>query len=84
MVVQGPLISFIGCPCSYLKAIRVVAVKVQKLYVVPYFDKLNMFGVVDQRAMSIQRLFVSEPYIFAASLSPDGYFLVTCANTAPH
>ena len=84
-VVKGPPpIYFIGCLCSRLKATRVVPVKVQKLYVVPYFDKLNVFGVVDQRPMSIQPSFVSEPYIISCCcFSPDGSFLATCANGAP-
>ena len=74
---------FIGCPCSYLKATRVGPVKVQKLYVVPYFNKLNVFSV-NQRPMSIQPSFVSEPYIISCCcFSPDGSFLATCANGAP-
>ena len=84
-VVKGPPpIYFIGCPCSHLKATRVGPVKVQKLYVVPYFNKLNVFGVVDQRPMSIQPSFVSEPYVISCCcFSPDGSFLATCANGAP-
>jgi WD40 repeat protein len=67
-----------------LKATRVGPVKVQKLYVVPYFNKLNVFGVVDQRPMSIQPSFVSEPYVISCCcFSPDGSFLATCANGAP-
>ena len=82
-VYGGPPTYFIGCPCSYLKATRVGPVKVQKLYVVPYFDKLNVFSV-NQRPMSIQPSFVSEPHIISCCcFSPDGSFLATCANGAP-
>ena len=74
---------FIGCPCD-LKASRPAPVTVQKLYVVPFFNKLNIFSVADQPSMSIQPSFVSEPYaISCCCFSPDGSFLATCANGAP-
>jgi WD40 repeat protein len=74
---------FIGCPCD-LKASRPAPITVQKLYVVPFFNKLNIFSVADQPSMSIQPSFVSEPYaISCCCFSPDGSFLATCANGAP-
>ncbi len=72
---------FIGCPCSYLKSTRAVPVKVEGLYVVPSFDKLNIF-IVDNELSIVS--FVSEPYVIACCcFSPDGSFLVTCANGNP-
>ncbi len=78
---EGVAIHFIGCPCSYLKSTRAVPVKVEGLYVVPSFDKLNVF-IVDDKPSIVS--FVSEPYVIACCcFSPDGSFLVTCANGDP-
>ena len=74
---------YIGCPCDFI-ATRLAPVTVQKLYVVPFFNKLNTFSVADQPSMSIQPSFVSEPYLISCCcFSPDGSFLATCANGAP-
>jgi WD40 repeat protein len=68
----------IGCLCSYLKQTRLAPVTVQKLYVVPFVNKLNIFSVTDQPTMSIQH---SSPYVISCGcFSPDGSFLATCAN----
>jgi WD40 repeat protein len=73
----------IGCPCN-MKATRPAPVTVQKLYVVPFVNKLNIFSITDQPSMSIQPSFVSEPYsISCCCFSPDGSFLATCANGDP-
>jgi WD40 repeat protein len=73
----------IGCPCDFT-ATRLAPVTVQKLYVVPFFNKLNTFSVADQPSMSIQPSFVSEPYVISCCcFSPDDSFLATCANGAP-
>ena len=59
-------------------------VTVQKLFVVPFFNKLNIFSVADQPSMSIQPSFVSEPYVISCCcFSPDGSFLATCGNGLP-
>ena len=78
---EGVAIYFIGCPCSYLKSTRAVPVKVKGLYMVPSFDKLNIF-IVDNKLSIVS--FVSEPYVIACCcFSPDGSFLVTCVNGNP-
>lgn len=75
---------FSGCPCRYLKATRVVPVKVQKLYVVPVFSKLKVFSSGNQTSKSIQPSFAPEPCaITSCCFSPDGSFLATCANGDP-
>ena len=75
---------FCGCPCSYAKATRVGPVKVQKLYVVPFFNKLDIFNFVDQPLLPIQPLPLQERYsISCCCFSPDGCFLATCANGNP-
>ena len=80
----GPLIYFIGCFCSFLKATRVAPVKVQELYVVPFFNKLNIFNIIDQPSLSIQSLPFPESYVISCCcFSPDGFFLATCANHDP-
>jgi WD40 repeat protein len=72
-----------ACPCD-LKASRPAPVTVQKLYVVPFANKLNIFSVPDHLSMSIQPSFVSKPYVISCCcFSPDGSFLATCANGAP-
>ena len=69
-----------GCPCRYLKATRPVPVKVQKLYVVPFFSNLNIFSVGYQ-TKSVQPSSAPEPYVITSCcFSPDGSFLATCAN----
>ena len=69
-----------GCPCRYLKATRVVPVKVQKLYVVPFFSELNIFSV-EYQTESVQPSSAPEPYVIkSCCFSPDGSFLATCAN----
>jgi WD40 repeat protein len=74
---------FIRCLCD-LKASRPGPVTVQKLYVVPCVNKLNIFSVAGQPSMSIQPSFVSEPYVISCCcFSPDGSFLATCENRAP-
>jgi WD40 repeat protein len=73
----------IGCQCD-LKESKPAPVTVQKLYVVPFVNKLNIFSVADQPSMSIQPSLVSESYaISCCCFSPDGFFLATCANGAP-
>ena len=78
---EGAAMFFIGCPCSYLKSTRVVPIQVRGLYIVPYFAQLNIFGVGENpSAVS----FVSEPYVIkCCCFSPDGSFLVACANGDP-
>jgi WD40 repeat protein len=81
---RHPFICKTGCLCRYLKQTRLAPVTVQKLYVVPFVNKLNIFSVADQPSMSIQPSFVSEPYaISCCCFSPDVSFLATCANGAP-
>jgi hypothetical protein len=71
------------CPCKFEES-RLAPVIVQKLYVVPFVNKLNISSVADQLSMSIQPSFVSELYNISCScFSPDGSFLATCANGAP-
>ena len=73
----------VGCPCDF-KENRPGPVTVQKLYVVPFVNKLNIFSVAGQPSMSIQPSFVSEPYVISCCcFSPDGSFLATCANGDP-
>ena len=82
LVVQrlGVPIYYSGCRCGYLKATRVVPVKVQKLCVMPFFSKLNIFSVGYQ-TKSIQPSSAPEPYVITSCcFSPDGSFLATCAN----
>ena len=77
-------LSFNGCPCSYTKATRLGPVKVQRLYVVPFFSKLDVFSIVQQPSLSIQPLPVQEIYsVSCCCFSPDGCFLATCANGVP-
>ncbi|CAB4015087.1 E3 ubiquitin- ligase DZIP3 [Paramuricea clavata] len=74
------------CPCDSeaTRLARLTPVRVQKLYVVPFVNKLDIFSVADQPSMSIQPSFVSEPYdISCCCFSPDGSFLATCANGDP-
>ncbi|CAB4035599.1 E3 ubiquitin- ligase DZIP3 [Paramuricea clavata] len=79
---KGPL-GYELCPCDFEKN-RPGLVTVQKRYVVPFVNKLNIFSVADQPSMSIQPLFVSESYaISCCCFSPDGSLLATCANGAP-
>ncbi|CAB3985850.1 E3 ubiquitin- ligase DZIP3 [Paramuricea clavata] len=71
------------CSCKFEEN-RPGPVTVQKLYVVPFFNKLNIFSVADQPSMSIQPSFVSEPCVISCCcFSPNGSFLATCANGAP-
>ena len=80
---EGVAIYFIGCPCSYLRSTRVAPVIVQGLYVVPIFDKLNIFRVAEQPSI-VSLMSRPESYLIACCcFSPDGSFLVTCANGAP-
>ena len=80
VLVYGSSMHYSGCPCRYLKITRVVPVKVQKLYVVPFFSKLNIFSV-EYQTKSIQPSSAPEPYVIASCcFSPDGSFLATCAN----
>jgi WD40 repeat protein len=76
---NGLPVSFVfGRPCSCSESTRVVPIKVQGLYVVPSFAKLNIFRVVDQSSIVS---FVSESHVTSCCcFSPDGSFLVTCAN----
>ena len=79
---KGPL-GYKLCPCDF-EATRPAPVTVQKLYVMPFVNKLNIFSVADEPSMSIQPSFVSESYaISCCCFSPDGSFLATCANGAP-
>ena len=80
----GPPIFFIGCFCNFLKATRVAPVNVQGLYVVPFFNKLNIFNIVDQPSLSVQSLPFPESYVISCCcFSPDGLLLATCANHDP-
>ena len=80
----GPLTYFIGCLCSLLKATRVAPVKFQELYIVPFFNKLNVFNIIDHPSLSIQSLPFPESYVISCCcFSPDGFFLATCANHSP-
>ena len=84
MQYNAPVLCFSGCPCRYLKATRVVPVKVQNLYVVPVFAKLNILSAGPQTSKSIQPSFVLEPCVITSCcFSPDGSFLATCANGDP-
>ena len=77
-------LSFNGCPCSYTKATRLGPVKVQRLYVVPFFSKLDVFSIVEQPSLSIEPLPFQESYsVSCCCFSPDGCFLATCANGCP-
>jgi WD40 repeat protein len=68
------------CPCD-VKEGRPGPVTVQKLYVVPFANKLNIFSVANQPSMSIQPSFVPEQYVISCCcFSPDGSFLATCAR----
>jgi WD40 repeat protein len=79
---KGPL-GYELCPCDFEEN-RPGPVTVQKLYVMPFANKLNIFSVADQSSMTIQPSFVSESYaISCCCFSPDGSFLATCANGAP-
>ena len=81
---NAPATYFSGCPCRYLKATRVVPVKVQNLYVVPVFAKLNISSAGPQTSKSIQPSFVPEPCVITSCcFSTDGFFLATCANGDP-
>ena len=69
------------CPCSYAKSNQVIPIQVRGLYIVPHFARLNIFKVIEKPAAVS---FVSEPYVIrCCCFSPDGSFLVTCANEDP-
>jgi WD40 repeat protein len=77
---------YCSCPCDseVTRLARLAPVSVQKLYVVPFVNKLDIFSVADQPSISIQPSFVSKPYfISCCCFSPDGSFLATCANGDP-
>ena len=80
----NPFLCYARCPCDLEPTVPRCPVTAKKLYVVPFFNKLNIFSVADQPLMSIQPSFVSEPYVISCCcFSPDGSFLATCANGAP-